>query len=148
MFDILSKSLKYVLIAIVYLFILQIVRMIYLDIRSIGKRESDIGAYLKVVNRLDTLGYKLREYYVIGNELTLGRQKSNDIPVRDAYVSKYHFKITKEGEDYWLQDLNSSNGTYLNAERITHPHQLVDGDYIGIGELELIFVDKVGEGHD
>lgn len=148
MFDIISMSLKYVLIAIVYLFILQIVRLIYLDIKNIGRVDSDIGAYLKVVNRLDTLGYKMREYYVIGDELTLGRQKSNDVPVRDAYVSKFHFKIYRDGVDYIIEDLQSSNGTYLNAERISSPMRLQDGDYIGVGGLELVFVDKVGEGYD
>ncbi|NLY09337.1 MAG: FHA domain-containing protein [Tissierellia bacterium] len=146
MFDILSMSLKYVLIAIVYLFIMNIVRMIYLDIKSIGRLEQGSGAYLKVVNRLDSLGYKMREYYTLGEGLTMGRQKSNNVIIKDSYVSKHHCKIKLGETGYILEDLNSSNGTYLNAERILDPVLLRDGDYIGIGSLEFIFVDKGGDG--
>lgn len=145
LFNLLSLIVRYVLIVIVYLFILNIVRMIYLDIRSIGRVAETEGAYLKVVNRLDSLGYKMNEYYTVGDGLTLGRQKNNDVVIKDQFVSKRHCRIGETDGAYFLEDLGSANGTYLNGERIATATPLQDGDYIGLGKLEFIFVEKGGD---
>ena len=94
---ILSQIFKYIFILIIYLFIFTIIRMIYLDIRSM--QSMDVGkdeAYLKVVNRLDSLNFKMQEYYVLRGLTKLGRSSKNDIVIKDNFVSKNHLLIEKE----------------------------------------------------
>lgn len=67
MFELISQVLKYVFIIIIYLFIFSILRLMYLDIRQMGTRGTSLeNSYLKVVNRLDSLSFKMQEYYLLG----------------------------------------------------------------------------------
>jgi predicted component of type VI protein secretion system len=68
----------------------------------------------------------------------LGRLETNDIPVKDAKASREHAKIYKQGEQYAIVDLNSSNGTFVNGEKITK-RILKNGDEISIGTVRLLF---------
>jgi pSer/pThr/pTyr-binding forkhead associated (FHA) protein len=74
----------------------------------------------------------------------LGRLDTNDIPVADRKASREHAKIYKQGRQFAIVDLNSSNGTYVNDEPITK-RILKTGDEIGIGTVRLRFVDPEGE---
>ncbi|WP_409228877.1 FHA domain-containing protein [Gudongella sp. SC589] len=140
MFDLLSIGLKYVFVFIIYLFIFTIIRMIYLDIRNVDYGNLDSGAYLKLLNRIDSLPYNLSDSYPVEAELTLGRQKDNTIQIKDPYISKRHFRIIKDEEEFFLEDLGSSNGTYLNGEKIHDVVRIGKGDIIKVGELEFIFI--------
>ena len=74
----LSQLFKYIFILIIYLFIFTIIRMIYLDIRSMRSIDANKDeAYLKVVNRLDSLNFKMQEYYVLKGLTKLGRSRRN-----------------------------------------------------------------------
>ena len=65
MFEIISQGLRYVFIVIIYLFLLSIIRLIYMDIKKMDMKGSYMdAAYLKVVNRLDSLDFKMDEFYV------------------------------------------------------------------------------------
>jgi len=141
MFNILSLLFKYIFIIIIYMFIFSIIRLIYLDIKGMNNTALG-GAYLKLVNRKDSIPFKINEYYSIGEGLTLGRRGDNDIVIKDPYVSKDHFQIVKDEDEYFLEDLNSANGTYLNGERIQDVVPLKDGDRIRVGNIEFLFVNK------
>ncbi len=141
MFDLLSIILKYVFVFIIYLFIFTIIRMIYLDIRSVDYGNLESGAYLKLLNRIDSLPYNLSDSYPVEGELTLGRQKDNIIQIKDPYISKKHFRIIKDEDEFFLEDLASSNGTYLNGEKVLDVVRIGKGDIIKVGELEFIFID-------
>jgi len=143
MFGLLSQALKYIFIIIIYLFILTIIRMIYLDIRSM-KQVDNIkdAAYLKVVNRLDSLNFKMQEYYILKNKIDIGRSSKNDIVIKDNFVSKNHARIFESEGSYFIEDLSSANGTYLNGQELTNIVELRDGDNIGVGFIQFIFVDK------
>lgn len=88
MFNIFSLIFKYIFIVIIYLFILSIIRLIYLDIRGIDTTPLDDSTYLKLVNKKDTLPFKVREYYHLDEEAHLGRGKDNEIIIKDPYISK------------------------------------------------------------
>ena len=140
---ILSQLFKYIFILIIYLFIFTIIRMIYLDIRSmqsleIGKDE----AYLKVVNRLDSLNFKMQEYYVLRGLTKLGRSSKNDIVIKDNFVSKNHLLIEKENGQYYIRDLNSATGHFLNGQTLHEKTELKNGDRIGVGFIQFLFVDQ------
>ncbi|MBI4878206.1 MAG: FHA domain-containing protein [Planctomycetes bacterium] len=68
----------------------------------------------------------------------IGRDEGNEIILDDAGVSRRHCRITREGEDYILEDLKSANGTFRGEERIDRV-KLADGDRIRVGRTELLF---------
>ena len=142
MFNILSLVFKYIFIIIIYLFIFSIIRLIYLDIGNMNYDDTDNSAYLKLINKMEDLPYKISEYYTIDEKLTFGRNQSNDIYIKDPFVSKRHFQIIEDEGDYYLEDLDSANGTYLNQEKIEDVVKLRNGDIIKISNIEFLFVNK------
>lgn len=142
MFNILSLIFKYIFIIIIYLFIFSIIRLIYLDIKGMNLSHEGEDVYLKLINRKDLLPFKIEEYYSIGEILSLGRQGDNDVVIKDPFISKNHFKIVEDEEMYYLEDLNSSNGTFLNGEKIEDVVRLSNNDRIRIGNIEFLFVDR------
>ena len=66
--------------------------------------------------------------------ITIGRMKGNTIALDDASVSVSHAKITRKGADFFLKDLNSTNGTMLNGQTINEA-RLRDGDQLKFGEV-------------
>ena len=142
MFNIVSLIFKYIFIIIIYLFILSIIRLIYLDIKGIDTKALNNASYLKLVNRKDTLPFKVKEYYPLDKEVYLGRVKDNQIVIRDPYISKRHLKIVEDEGNYYLEDLGSANGTYINEERILDVVKLKNGDRIRVGQIEFLYVGR------
>jgi hypothetical protein len=77
----------------------------------------------------------------LGNVLSIGRQADNDVVLHHGRVSRYHARITRNGERFLLEDLASSNGTFLREQRLPPevPSELRDGDEIHIGSNHLAF---------
>lgn len=75
------------------------------------------------------------------SRVTLGRSVRNDICVPDPFASRVHAEIRKEGDNYWLQDLGSANGTRFKGEPLNSFVQLSDGTAFQIGETVLTFKD-------
>lgn len=73
---------------------------------------------------------------------TLGRSARSDICLPDAFASRLHAEIRKEGDNFWLQDLGSANGTRFNGQVVSVPIPITSGDEIQIGETVLIFEDE------
>ena len=140
MFNVLSLIFRYIFILIIYLFILAIIRLIYLDIKSMYSVEEEIGSYLKLINRKEMIPYKIKEEYALNNKITIGRGNQNDIVLRDPYVSKKHLKIVEDEGKYFLEDLKSANGTYLNNQKVLDVTMLKNGDRIKLGQIEFLCV--------
>ncbi len=68
---------------------------------------------------------------------SLGRIPSNTIVLEGGYISAEHALITRRGQQWWLEDLGSRNGTRLNNLPITEPVVLTSGDLITLGERRL-----------
>jgi pSer/pThr/pTyr-binding forkhead associated (FHA) protein len=80
------------------------------------------------------------EVSLTADRTTIGRTKSNTVPVKDQMVSSYHCEITREGGGYILRDLGSTNGTVVNGEPVTEV-ALNHGARIRVGGTSLLFVD-------
>ncbi|GAB4451108.1 MAG: DUF3662 and FHA domain-containing protein [Chloroflexi bacterium OHK40] len=73
--------------------------------------------------------------------VALGRGLGNDIILEDTRVSRHHAQMRYRQRRFWLTDLGSTNGTFVNGERISET-ALRDGDVISLGGLELTFRDS------
>ncbi len=78
------------------------------------------------------------EEFPIERAVIAGRLPSNGIPLKDKKSSREHAKIYKQGQDYAIVDLNSSNGTEVNGQKVTK-RVLKDGDEIVIGTVTMRF---------
>ncbi|MEZ4374828.1 MAG: FHA domain-containing protein [Polyangiaceae bacterium] len=75
---------------------------------------------------------------------TLGRHPSNSIQLLDKIVSKEHCIVEKRGDQFWLRDLGSLNGTYVNGERVQGERQLFHQDDITLGSTRARYDDGAG----
>ncbi len=76
-----------------------------------------------------------------GERLTVGRRPDSDIFLDDVTVSRDHAVIVARGDEHYLDDLGSLNGTYVNRRRI-ESHRLSDGDELQIGKYKLAFLSR------
>lgn len=81
-----------------------------------------------------------QEQWAVGGNCSIGRAAANQIVLRETKVSRRHALLHCQGsQEYWLVDLGSSNGTYLNGRRVSQPTLLRDRDQITIGDTALRF---------
>jgi phosphoserine phosphatase RsbU/P len=73
--------------------------------------------------------------------ITLGRSARNDLCIPDPFASRVHAEVRREGEEYFLQDLGSANGTLYNGNTVEGTISLTAGGRIQIGETEIVFDD-------
>jgi len=73
------------------------------------------------------------------NSWTIGRNLDNDIVVNDLRASRYHAVLLKEKNKYFLLDLSSKNGTYLNDKKLKYKFRIFDKAFIKIGRTQLQF---------
>jgi serine phosphatase RsbU (regulator of sigma subunit) len=73
--------------------------------------------------------------------ITLGRSARNDLCIPDPFASRVHAEVRREGEEYFLQDLGSANGTLYNGGTVEGTVPLTSGGRIQIGETEIVFDD-------
>ncbi|MCS6993229.1 MAG: winged helix-turn-helix domain-containing protein [Anaerolineales bacterium] len=78
----------------------------------------------------------------------LGRSAENEIVILNKLASREHAVIRREGRKAILEDLNSTNGTYLNGRRVSGPVHLQDGDHLTVGGVEFVFHDPDMTLHD
>ena len=82
-----------------------------------------------------------REHLLASQVATIGRAVESDIVITSKRVSREHAQVQCRGRRMVLVDLGSTNGTFLNSERVLAPVQLRDGDCVSIGDVELTFHD-------
>ena len=68
------------------------------------------------------------------NEMFIGRDMSNDIVINDSEISRRHARLFLQGTNYVLEDLGSTNGTFVNGQRLVAPFVLHPGETIMLGE--------------
>jgi pSer/pThr/pTyr-binding forkhead associated (FHA) protein len=82
-----------------------------------------------------------REHHLTGETIVIGRAVENDVVITSKRVSREHACVRREGWRVMLEDLGSTNGTYLNDERVMSPMSLHDEDRIKIGDVVFTFHD-------
>lgn len=148
-FSIIGIVLQYTLVILLYYFLYKVVRMIYLDLKTPGilAKESASQPFAEYkadrvrLTVVESAGTVLTDQsYPIEETLTIGRNDHNDVIIHDNFTSHEHACVTKIKKNYWLYDLNSTNGTFLNGNRVAAEEPLKNGDIIKIGTVTFKFV--------
>ncbi|MDY6794828.1 MAG: FHA domain-containing protein [Actinomycetota bacterium] len=77
--------------------------------------------------------------FELGDEMLVGRAGECGISIEDEFASNLHAKIYQQEGRYYVEDLGSTNGTYVNGRRITYPTELRPGDLVKVGRTVLEF---------
>ncbi|KDR94971.1 FHA domain-containing protein [Peptoclostridium litorale DSM 5388] len=141
MFNILSLIFRYLFILIIYFFIFSIIRLIYLDIRSFSAVKS-AHSYLRLIVLREYLPFDIEEVYLLDRSVRIGRNKGNDIVINDPFISSEHLNVIKDGDEFFIDDAGSANGTYVNGKRIEGRTHIKNQDRIRMGQVEFLFVSK------
>lgn len=136
-----SLIFKVVIIIIVYCIIVYALKIMYNDMKNEGRRRPKKSAAAKFGLEIIDKGqnYELQDGSVIpiNDYLTVGRSEDNMVILSDRYVSSHHLKIYMRNNEYVLEDLNSTNGTFVNDVKIASKVTLKKGDKIKVGSSIL-----------
>ena len=138
--------LRYFLLALLWLFFLYAARMVFVELRrSRTERASappsaplasdkPVSLRLKVVDPPQRRG----RVFELGDEVTVGRSPGCAVSLEDdSFVSSVHARVFRRSGELWLEDLGSTNGTWLNDERVDGPSRLQRGDRVKVGSTTL-----------
>lgn len=78
-----------------------------------------------------------------GDSLTIGRDSTNAVAINDAEISRKHARLMFQGGKYVLEDLGSTNGTFVNGQRLAGPVVLKPGDVVSLGEQIVLMYDAI-----
>jgi len=152
--DQLLTFLKYIFLALLYLFFLRVLRAVWIELRepkpapvaaggapgsaapaaqgSGGRRRRGQGDERLVI--LEPAASKDHQF-PLGAELTVGRAAGCGVPLPDdTFASQLHARVFRRDGDLYVEDLGSTNGTYLNKKKVTAAVPLRRGDKLQIGK--------------
>jgi Inner membrane component of T3SS, cytoplasmic domain len=143
--------LKIAFLVLLYLFIWRIVRSAARDVRmpqesfvlapgsipGLGQEPPRVESGRLVVVKSPALD-EGDELTLDSSALLLGRGSTNDVNLaRDEYASTSHARVEPRRDGVWLEDVGSTNGTYLNGIKLSRAKRLTPGDIVRVGETEL-----------
>jgi hypothetical protein len=153
--DPLAVVLKFGFLAVLYLFLLWVARSALRDLTrhedasvavegggsvpQRGRRRSGPDLSAGVTPRLEVvaaMGLDPGTELDLSEGATLGRSESADIRVDDPFASSVHARIFPRGDFMFVEDVGSTNGTFLNGRQVRRPEQLKPADTIRIGDSE------------
>jgi hypothetical protein len=150
----LAVALKFGFLAVLYLFLLWVARSAMRDLRrseggSVAAepvaanprrdRQPDPGLRAGVEPRLEVvaaMGYEPGTRFDVSAGATLGRSNGADIRIDDPFASSAHARIFPRGDFMYVEDMGSTNGTYLNGRQLRAAERLKIADVIRIGDSE------------
>jgi hypothetical protein len=145
----LLRALEIFVVALIWLFFFRVIRAVWVEVKPPKPRtataEVQVGLPANAPRRDRTrdrsrLRLKVVEpdaqrgqVFELADELTLGRAAGCGVRVEDAYTSNIHARLFRRDGSLWVEDLGSTNGTWVNAERVEQPMRLGRGDLLQVG---------------
>ena len=136
--DILLLVLRILLAILLYAFLAAVLLMLWRDLRqaTTSREAARPGGQLVVLHAADE-ALAVGTAFPLQPLTSIGRSPTNTIPVPDTYASAQHALLTLREGQWWLEDLDSRNGTLLNGVRISGPTVVSAGDVVGVGRTQL-----------
>jgi hypothetical protein len=139
--------LKFAFIAVLYLFLLWVARSALKDLArpaaaGRGGAQFEPPASTALRGRLVVEqggGLAPGQWFEIGPGLTIGRSPETEIQIEDGYASGRHARVYARDGQVFLEDMRSTNGTYLNGRRVGALERLTASDRIRIGDTRFVF---------
>lgn len=132
--------LKFCFLALLYLFLWRVVRVVVRELRApatvedVAEARPDRKARKGALRILEPTSHE-GELYPVGEEITVGRGGGCGIVLPDDhYVSTVHARLFRRGSDVFVEDLGSRNGTFLNGDPVVAATRLRRGDRVQFGE--------------
>jgi len=133
------RPLQWFVVALIFLFFLRVMRAVWVETSPGGRRRrrerrqgGRSGTGLVVIEPIERVDERFD--VPTGKTLTIGRSATCDVVIaEDIYSSTVHARVSREDTGLWAEDLASTNGTYVNAERIEIPTRLTRGDVLQVG---------------
>lgn len=141
--------LKLCALALLYLFFLRVLRAVWAEVRAPSmaaapgvveapvraptRREARSSTKLAVVEPPELKG----RTYGLAEELTVGRAAGCQVTLEDSYASQLHARIFARDGTFYVEDLGSTNGTFLNSEKVTAAVPMKRGDRLRIGSTVM-----------
>ncbi len=145
----LAVALKFGFLAVLFLFLFWVARSSLKDLRGtatpgyetgyhdvLGGEQEATDAFLVVQ---EGGGLDKGDHFDLFGGVSLGRSADADIRLDDRYASGFHARVFNRGGGYFVEDLNSTNGTLLNSRELHGEAELSPGDVIRIGDTEFRF---------
>jgi pSer/pThr/pTyr-binding forkhead associated (FHA) protein len=143
--------LKVVFLALLYFFVYRTIRTVVVDARGTRPTRPSAAPPAPAITAAARVGGKGRpprsvvvvddrgkgQSYRLDGNVQIGRSDSCQIKLGDTYVSSHHAKIYNREGAWYVEDLGSTNGTYLNQRRITSAAELQAGDRLKMGKTVL-----------
>jgi pSer/pThr/pTyr-binding forkhead associated (FHA) protein len=141
--------LKYAFLALIYFFVYRAIRAVAIDIRGrkessraaprtevIAARAKGQGKAPQVVVVKDDGGKKIATHR-LNSAIQIGRADACHIRLDDTYVSNFHARLYPQNGTWHVEDLGSTNGTYLNRQRVSGTVEVQSGDEVRVGKTTL-----------
>ncbi|NFO13684.1 FHA domain-containing protein [Clostridium botulinum] len=126
-----------IFIVVLYFIIYYALKIMYKDIKGGGRRRrpaNSRGSFgLEILKPGESSDLKEGSVIPIRNDLTIGRKEENSISLSDQHVSGNHARVFVRNTGLFIEDLNSTNGTYVNGNKIKGKQKLSNKDEIRIG---------------
>src|SRR3954451_4296231 len=146
-----AVALKFGFLAVLYLFLLWVARSAFRELRTTtapapeatgihpigpGGRAAATDAWLVATGGG---GLEAGERFDLFDVVSIGRSPDADVRIEDRYASGIHARVYSRGASYYVEDMNSTNGTFLNGGRLDGEAKLNDLDEVKIGNTEFRF---------
>jgi pSer/pThr/pTyr-binding forkhead associated (FHA) protein len=141
---IMSAVFGAIFIIILYVIIYYALKIMYKDVKTGGKRRTSTAKKthgIEVIKALDNHQLKPGSVIPVMDSITLGRREDNSIVLNDQFVSGHHAKLYLRNDEFILEDLNSTNGTFVNDNKINGRVKLRVEDEIRFGSTIFRVID-------
>jgi pSer/pThr/pTyr-binding forkhead associated (FHA) protein len=151
-----QRFLEYVFLALLYLFFLRVVRAVWVELReprlvpappspsgpappaaraaAATPKGRNVPRQLTVASPEEAKG----QTFLLAEEMSIGRAPGCAVALpTDTFVSQVHARVFSRGDEYWVEDLGSTNGTLVNGRKLTGPVPLQKGDRLQVGRTVL-----------
>ena len=136
MTDSVTLALRLALLAILYLFLAVVARIAWRDFGSAApRRRGSVGQATLLVLEGGAGGPRSGDRIVLDGGASIGRDSDNGIVIDDRTVSGRHASLLYDAGRWWVEDGGSTNGTYINGQRVERTAALGDGDVLQVGRV-------------